>query len=129
MMDSCANAASWGMQNTFRVGYTLVEIVVALLLFSVGGLAMVSTGAVVGRELRANASRERAARIATARLEMLRAGCRSASGGGEELGKIKSEWSVGRPDSAQMSLLEAVTYPTRQGVRTDIYRATLPCPD
>lgn len=116
------------MRNRFRAGYTLVEIVVALFLFSVGALAMVGTSAVVGRELRANASRERAARLATARLEMLRAGCRGAEGGREELGPIKSEWSVGRPDSAQVSLLEAVTYPARHGIRTDVYRVTLPCP-
>jgi type II secretory pathway component PulJ len=116
------------MRTCLRIGYTLIETVVALFLFSVGGLAMASTSAVVGRELSANASRERAARVATARLEMLRAGCLSASGGDEELGRIKSEWSVGRPDSAQVSLVEAVTYPTRQGRRTDVYRATISCP-
>ena len=115
------------MRCRVRVGYTLVEITVALLLCAVGGLAMVSTSAIVGRELMVNASRERAGRIATARLETLRANCRSANGGREELGRFKSEWSVGRPDSSQMSLVEAVTYPTRHGIRTDVYRATLPC--
>ena len=115
------------MRNCSRVGYTLVEIVVALLLFSVGGLAMVSTSAVVGRELSANASRERAGRIAATRLEMLRATCRSARAGSEELGRIRSEWSVGRPDSSKLSVVESITYPTKQGTRTDIYRVTLPC--
>ena len=127
MTDHGAKSPSWGMRN-IRVGYTLIEIVVALLLFSVGGLAMVSTSAVVGRELSANASRERAVRIAATRLEMLRAACRSAGAGREELGRIKSEWSVGRPDSSQVSLLEAITYPTKQGVRSDVYRVTVPCP-
>ena len=116
------------MRTSLRIGYTLIEIVVALFLFSVGGLALVATSAVVGRELNANASRERAGRIAATRLEMLRAGCRSTSGGREELGGIKSEWSVGRPDSSRVSLLEAITYPTKQGVRTDNYRVTLRCP-
>ena len=53
-------------------GYTLIEIVVALLLFTVGGLALVATSAVIGRELNANATRERAGRIAATRLEILR---------------------------------------------------------
>jgi prepilin-type N-terminal cleavage/methylation domain-containing protein len=111
-----------------RIGYTLIEIVVALSLFSVGGLALVGTSAVVGRELIANATRERAGRSAAARLEKLRAACQSASGGREDFGMIHSEWSVGSPDSSRVSLVEAVTYPTKLGKRTDIYRVTVPCP-
>jgi prepilin-type N-terminal cleavage/methylation domain-containing protein len=110
-----------------RTGYTLIEIVVALTLFSVGGLALVATSAVVGRELTASATRERAGRIAAARLEMLRAACHNASGGREEFGRIHSEWSVGSVDSSRVSLVEAVTYPTKLGKRTDTYRVTVPC--
>lgn len=115
------------MPTSLRSGYTLIEIVVALFLFSVGCLALVATSAVIGRELTANATRERAGRIAASRLEMLRAGCRSASGGREILGRIESEWSVGFPDSSHVSLLESITYPTQRGARTDLYRVTLPC--
>jgi prepilin-type N-terminal cleavage/methylation domain-containing protein len=115
------------MCTCLRRGYTLIEIVVALFLFSVGGLAMVATSAAVGRELNANASREQAGRIAASRLEVTRAGCRSASSGRETLGRIESEWSVSFPDSSHVSLLESITYPTRRGARTDVYRVTLPC--
>src|SRR5215210_6352630 len=115
------------MRKCLRIGYTLVEIVVSFFLFAVGGLAMVSTSAVVGRALGANGSRERAGRIATARLETLRAACGTASGGREELGGFKSEWSVGRFDSTQVTLIESVTYSTRRGMRTDVYRASLAC--
>jgi hypothetical protein len=83
---------------------------------------------VVGRELNANASREQAARIAANRLELSRAGCRGASGGRELIGRIESEWSVGFPDSSHRSVVESITYPTPKGVRTDVYRAMLPCP-
>ncbi len=110
-----------------RTGYTLIEIVVALLLFSVGGLALTATSAVVGRELSANGSRERAGRIAATRLEMLRASCRNASNGLEYVGRIKSEWSVDFLDSSRLAVLESITYPTKQGTRTDHYRATMPC--
>jgi type II secretory pathway pseudopilin PulG len=116
------------MRANLQIGYTLIEIVVALFLFSVGGLALVATSAVVGRELNANASRERAGRIAGSRLEILRAGCRGANGGREAFGRIESEWSVGFPDSSHLSLIESVTYPTKRGTRTDSYRVTLPCP-
>ena len=111
-----------------RVGFTLIELVVALFVFAVGGLGLVATSAVIGRELGANATRERAARIAANRLEILAAGCRNATSGSETIGRIESEWSVGFPDSSRISLVESVTYPTRRGGRTDIYRAILPCP-
>jgi type II secretory pathway component PulJ len=110
-----------------RIGYTLIEIVVALLLFTVGGLALVATSAIVGRELNANATRERAGRIAATRLEILGAACRGAAAGREIVGQIESEWSVAVPDSSRVSLLESVTYPTWRGRRTDVYRVTLAC--
>ncbi|HJP86929.1 MAG TPA: prepilin-type N-terminal cleavage/methylation domain-containing protein [Gemmatimonadaceae bacterium] len=43
-------------------GYTLLETVVAIFVFCIGGLALASTSAVIGRRLNANASQERAAR-------------------------------------------------------------------
>jgi prepilin-type N-terminal cleavage/methylation domain-containing protein len=116
------------MRSCLSTGYTLIEVVVAIFLFSVGGLALVATSAVVGRELNASAIREQAGRMAANRLEMLRAGCRSASGGREMMGRIESRWSVGFPDSSHVSVVESITYPTQRGVRTDLYRVTLPCP-
>ena len=110
-----------------RAGYTLIELIVALIVFIVGGLGLVATSAVIGSELLANAVRERAARLAASRLEILAAQCRTAIAGGETVGGINSEWSVSFPDSSRVSMLESVTYMTRRGRRTDIYRATLPC--
>ena len=115
------------MQLRPRAGYTLIELIVALLVFTVGGLGLVATSAVIGRELLANAVRERAGRLAASRLEILAAQCRTATAGGETVGGINSDWSVGFPDSSRVSLRESVTYTTRRGTRTDIYRATLPC--
>lgn len=109
-------------------GYTLIEVVVALLLFTVGCLALVATSAVVGRELSANAWREHAGRIAGSRLEILAAACRRAVAGRETFGRIESAWSVGFPESDRVSLVELITYPTPRGDRTDTYRVTLRCP-
>jgi type II secretory pathway component PulJ len=127
MTGSTAAGVSCGMPRHVRVGYTLIELVIALLVFTVGGLGLVATSAVIGRELSANASRERAGRIAATRLEILAAECRGATGGRETIGGIESEWSVGSAGSSQVSLLELVTYATRRGNRTDAYRLMLPC--
>jgi type II secretory pathway component PulJ len=116
------------MQIALRIGYTLIEIVVALFLFSVGGLALVATSATLGREMSANATRERAERIGASRLEILAAGCRSATGGHEALGSIESDWSLEHLDSSHVRLTETVSYPTPRGGRSGLYRVTMPCP-
>jgi type II secretory pathway component PulJ len=115
------------MLRKLRAGYSLIELVVALLVFTVGGLGLVATSAIVGRELSANATRERAARIAGTRLEILSAACRAASEGEETIGGIVSRWSVRSSDPSRVSLVESVTYATRRGGRTDVYQAVIAC--
>ena len=108
-------------------GYTLIETVVALLLFTVGGLAMVSTSASIARQMSSNALRERAGRMAASRLEILGAGCRIATSGRESFQQIESEWTVTAGDSARLSVAGSVSYPTARGRETDLFRAVLPC--
>ena len=117
------------MRNVSPIaGYTLLETLVALLLFTIGGLALAGSSAVIGRELRTNAVRERATRIAANRLEILGAQCRNAAAGSELEQQIQSDWSVSVVDSARVRLLESVTYLAWGGARTDSYRALVSCP-
>jgi type II secretory pathway component PulJ len=109
-------------------GYTLIEIVVALFLFTIGGLALVTTSALVGREMSTNAARERAARMAASRLEIVGAGCRRATSGRETFQQVESEWSVTLLDSARLRVLETVNYPSLEGRRSEQFLAVLPCP-
>ena len=111
-----------------RRGYTLVEMIVALLLFAVGGLAMASTSALIGRALNVNAVRERAARVAATQIEILAAGCRDAASGRRNSLQIDSEWSVARPDAHRIDITESVSYSTTGGRRTDSYHAVVNCP-
>jgi type II secretory pathway component PulJ len=115
------------MREARIAGYTLIETIVALLLLTIGGLALVSTSALIGRAMNTNAVRERAGRVAASRLEILGAACRVATGGRETLQQIESEWSVAPFDSARLSVVESVSYPTPRGGRTDMYRVVLPC--
>ncbi|HMG12946.1 MAG TPA: prepilin-type N-terminal cleavage/methylation domain-containing protein [Gemmatimonadaceae bacterium] len=115
------------MRQARIAGYTLIETIVALLLFTIGGLALVSTSAMIGRAMRSNASRERAGRMAASRLEILGAGCGVAASGREAFQQIESEWSVAFVDSARVSIVESVSYPTGRGRRKDLFRAVLPC--
>lgn len=111
-----------------RVGYTLVELIVALLLFAIGGLALASTSAVIGRALNVDALREKSARMASRRMEILLASCRDATSGNEIVPPISSEWRVSRPDAGHIDVSETVSFPGSGGRRTDSYRGLLSCP-
>jgi prepilin-type N-terminal cleavage/methylation domain-containing protein len=108
-------------------GYTLVELIVALLLFAVGGLALASTSAILGKGLNIDAARESAARIASTEIEMLTAGCHSASNGGRTYSQIRSDWTVTRQNPNTIEIRESVSYPGPGGRRTDSYRALVGC--
>lgn len=116
------------MSSERIAGFTLIETIVAELLFTIGGLALVSTSALVGREMNLNAVRERAGRMAAGRLEILGASCRGAASGRETIRQVESEWSVSSFDSARLSVVERISYPALEGRRTEQFRALLPCP-
>jgi Tfp pilus assembly protein PilV len=115
------------MPKPESTGYTLIEIVIALLLFTIGGLALVSTSALIARATRADGIRERAGRIAASRLEVLGVECQRAASGRETLQQIQSEWAVTLLDSARIRVVEAVSYPTPEGRLTLRFDSILPC--
>jgi len=108
-------------------GYTLIEIVIALLLFTIGGLALVSTSALIARATNADGIRERAGTIAASRVELLASECQRAVSGRETFHQVESEWSVTFLDSARISVVEAVTYPTPHGRQTLRLDSILAC--
>ena len=109
-------------------GYALVELIVALLLFAVGGLALAGTSALIGHSLNVDVQRERAARLASRQIEILTAACHEAVNGSQTAPPINSEWTVTRLDAAHIDVSESVSYPSSKGRRTDLYRALAVCP-
>jgi type II secretory pathway component PulJ len=115
------------MAKPGTTGYTLIEIIIALLLFTIGGLALVSTSALIARATQADGIRERAGRIAASRLEILGIECQRAVSGRETLQQIQSEWAVTRLDSTRIRVVEAVSYPTTEGRLMLRFDSILPC--
>ena len=115
------------MPRPGSTGYTLIEIVIALLLFTIGGLALVSTSAVIARATNADGVRERAGRIAASRLEILSIECQRAVSGRETLQQVESQWSVALLDSTRIRVIEAVSYPTSNGQQTLRFDSILRC--
>src|SRR3979490_1437527 len=103
------------MAKAGSTGFTLIEIIVALLLFTIGGLALVSTSALIARATNVDGIRERAGRIAASRLAILAVECRRAGSGRETLQGVESDWSVRLLDPARISVVEMVSYPTPNG--------------
>jgi hypothetical protein len=95
---------------------------VALLVFTIGALALAASSAVVARTMRANALRERAGRIAVSRIETIKSACASAVSGTESVQGIESQWTVARRAGA-VSIVESTRYPSPTGLRLDTYQA------
>ena len=110
-----------------RRGYTLIEIIVAVLVFTVGGLALASAGAVIIRAMALNGRRENATRLATSRLEQLRSTCDSAPNGADSARGVRLRWNV-VDKSPSVRVVATVTYPTPSGVHTETFHASFACP-
>ncbi len=108
-------------------GFTLIELVLAIFIFSVGALGLAATTAQITRSLAATAMRERALKIASARIEELRSlSCASARSGSETVNGIVSGWTVSA-SGMRITILESVTYTLNGLGRTDTYRAFVRC--
>lgn len=108
-------------------GYTLIEIVVAIVIFTVGALALSASSALVAETMATSALRERGRRIASSRIAAIKSQCAVATSGRETVQRIESAWSVSRPDPSRVSVTESVSYMSPRGARTETYRATVWC--
>lgn len=115
------------MPKSLRPGYTLIEIVVAFVIFTTGALGLAAGSAIVAREMSMNGVRAQAGRLATARQEMTVSTCLLAQSGREVLGPVTSVWTISRDDSSSVGVAGTVSYPSRQGIRSDLYSVTVRC--
>jgi prepilin-type N-terminal cleavage/methylation domain-containing protein len=108
-------------------GYTLVEVIVALVVFTIGALGLVAGSAIVVREIGTGGVRGEAARMATSRQEIVRSACTAAQSGSETRGSITSAWTVSPIDSTRAMLAGTVSYTISRGPRSQTYSFTVGC--
>ncbi|MEO8193837.1 MAG: prepilin-type N-terminal cleavage/methylation domain-containing protein [Gemmatimonadales bacterium] len=109
-----------------RSGLTLIEIVVALLVFSVGGLGLAAASAAIARQMSVSALRARSAALARARNEASHSvSCTGLSAGEEHRFGLHSSWSV----SVGTTLLLDQQIERRGSGRfhTDEFHSAVPC--
>ena len=110
-----------------RAGFTIVELIVAMIVFAVGVLGLAATAASVTRLMGGATRQTIAANIAQSRLEKLRASpCGTLTNGADTTRGVVSAWTV-QPVTRGVNVTETVIFPTQGGNRTRTYKTTLPC--
>jgi prepilin-type N-terminal cleavage/methylation domain-containing protein len=112
---------------TARKGFSLIELMVAILVLTVALLGLAATSAVATQMIGGGGRHTLAASVAQSRFELMRRGsCAALSGGSAYTRGMSETWQI---DSIRTSafLRTSVTYSTRRGARTHIFRSVRPC--
>ena len=113
-----------------RAGFTIVEVIVAIIILTVGLLGIVGATAKLAH-MRAQGDRMAAAAFyATDRMERLRAnGCGlAASGTNTEAGFYVMTWTVGAQVGGTMPVMVEASYPTGTATSAvDTFETWIPC--
>ena len=106
----------------------MIELVVTIVVLTVGLLAMAANSAVIGRQMRGARVMAEAASIAQMRFELLRAGsCTALSGGTATSGEVTEVWTAANAVRS-VEVTDTVKYSTRYGQQVYAYRTSIPCP-
>ncbi len=121
------HVVSTAMRSSRRSGFTLVELMVAVLILAVGLLAMASTAAVIIRQVGDAGRMSVGASVAQSRIEKLYAGdCKTAQTGSATTRKVSESWTV-TPGTRSAAIVVTVTYVTSKGSRTQSYNNIVVC--
>lgn len=114
--------------NGTRAGFTLVELLVAMIIFAVGMLGLAATAGSVTRMMGGAKRQTIAAQVAQSRIERLRAApCTSLTSGSETVRGVTNYWTVAAV-SRGVNVTDSVVFATsRGGTRTRVYKTTFSC--
>jgi len=117
-----------GKRRPPRAGFTLIEVIVAVVLVDVGLLALVAGCSILVRAMGDARARTEAARAAESRLARLGAlACAASSGGSTAGGRLSEHWTV-RTDAAGIrEVRDSVSFTLRAGPSFLVLRTRVPC--
>ena len=115
--------------SSSRKGFTIVELLIALVLLDVGLLALVGLAASVDRDADSARIRANALNVASARLEtMASLACQGGASGVTQPSPGITEWFSETPaPNATRVIVDSVAYVTPHGVRTFVLRTGARC--
>ena len=127
MNTQCRTLTRRARRRTPRRGFTLVELIAAIIILVVGVLGLASTAAVVMRQINGSSMQTRAALIAQSRLERLRSGnCALLNSGTATSGGITETWRTG-PQNRSAWMIVTVTWTERSTPRSVTFTSQRPC--
>jgi len=110
-----------------RRGFTLIELMVAIMILTVALLGLAATTTVATQMIGAGGRHTLAASVAQSRFELLRRGsCATLSGGSGYTRGMAETWVIDSVRTAAF-ITARVTYQTQRGSRTQIFRSVRPC--
>jgi type IV pilus assembly protein PilV len=110
-----------------RRGFTLVELIIAIVILVVGVLGLASTAAVVMKQITASSMQTRAAMMADSRLEQLRSvPCAQMAAGTATVNGVTETWRV-TVNARTATLVDVVTWAERRVTRSVTFTSERPC--
>lgn len=113
---------------TAERGFTLAELLVAVVIFSIGLLALAGTASVIMTTLTSTQSRTIAAGVAESRLERIRTTtCASRASGSATTRGIVETWTLSHLPRAEDDVTVSVTFLSNHRPRTETVQSFIPC--
>ena len=110
-----------------RRGFTLVELVVAIIVISIGVIGLASTAGAVTRQTGGGRRMVIAANVARARFELMAAqNCATVTSGSASTRGIAERWTATQ-GTLSVLVQNTVTYTTTRGNRSQTFSTRIPC--
>ncbi len=111
-----------------RGGFTLVELIVAIMILVVGVLGLASTAAVVSRMIGSGGYQTVAANVAQTRFEKLRsARCGALASGTATTRKVTEAWRVQQVSARLYFAVDSISFTDMRSTRHQGYRSFVQC--
>jgi prepilin-type N-terminal cleavage/methylation domain-containing protein len=114
------------MRNARRHGLTLIEIIVAIMLFTVGALGLAAATGSIARQMTASMMRSRSAFSARSRDETAHSkSCSALSSGSSVANGLRENWIIQSGTAATID--QTVERASTSGLFTDRFLSAVPC--
>lgn len=113
-----------------RAGFTIIEVMVAVMILAVGVLGLAGASAIVTRMMGTSEAQSDAAVVASARFEILRGTRCPVTNGTVTSAGITERWNAtarGNPTHRLYDVVDSVRFSGRRGVRTQAYESVVKC--
>jgi prepilin-type N-terminal cleavage/methylation domain-containing protein len=119
--------------KSIRAGFTIVEVMVAIVILAVGILGLAATASVVTRQMTGAVHQSVAATVAYSRMERIRSGdcmvMKDSTPGPAVTRNVTEHWTITVPPAKQALLVyDTISYMVRGKAKKQFFYSEFPCP-